>query len=105
MPAKARERRSGDKSMKKEYDFIVNIGIILFSLAVLFQLITLPVEFDASKRAIETLSQSGMLYGEELDSAKKVLQAAAMTYLAATFTAIMSLLRLLFIVGNRRGRD
>ena len=78
---------------------------MLFSLAVLFQLITLPVEFDASRRAIETLSQSGMLYGEELEGAKKVLQAAAMTYLAATFTAIMSLLRLLFIVGNRRGRD
>ena len=88
-----------------QYDFIVNIGIMLFSLAVLFQLITLPVEFDASRRAIETLSQSGMLYGEELEGAKKVLQAAAMTYLAATFTAIMSLLRLLFIVGNRRGRD
>lgn len=88
-----------------QYDFIVNIGIALFSLAVLFQLVTLPVEFDASKRAIETLEQTDTLYGEELEGAKKVLKAAAMTYLAATFTAIMSLMRLILITGNRRGND
>ncbi len=88
-----------------QYDFIVNIGIALFSLAVLFQLVTLPVEFDASKRAIETLEQTNTLYGEELEGAKKVLKAAAMTYLAATFTAIMSLMRLILITGNRRGND
>ncbi len=88
-----------------QYDFIVNIGIALFSLAVLFQLITLPVEFDASRRAIETLEQTDALYGEELEGAKKVLSAAAMTYLAATFTAILSLLRLILIAGNRRGND
>ena len=88
-----------------QYDFIVNIGIALFSFAVLFQLVTLPVEFDASRRAITTLEQSGTLYDEELIGAKKVLSAAAMTYLAATFAAVMSLFRLILIAGNRRGRD
>ena len=87
-----------------QYDFIVNIGIALFSFAVLFQLVTLPVEFDASRRAIATLEQSGTLYDEELIGAKKVLSAAAMTYLAATFSAVMSLFRLILIAGNRRGR-
>ena len=88
-----------------QYDFIVNIVIALFSFAVLFQLVTLPVEFDASRRAIATLEQSGTLYDEELIGAKKVLSAAAMTYLAATFSAVMSLFRLILIAGNRRGRD
>ena len=88
-----------------QYDFIVNIGIALFSFAVLFQLVTLPVEFDASRRAIATLEQNGTLYDEELIGAKKVLSAAAMTYLAATFSAVMSLFRLILIAGNRRGRD
>ena len=88
-----------------QYDFIVNIGIALFSFAVLFKLVTLPVEFDASRRAITTLEQSGTLYDEELIGAKKVLSAAAMTYLAATFSAVMSLFRLILIAGNRRGRD
>ena len=88
-----------------QYDFIVNIGIALFSFAVLFQLVTLPVEFDASRRAIATLEQSGTLYDEELIGAKKVLSAAAMTYLSATFSAVMSLFRLILIAGNRRGRD
>ncbi len=88
-----------------QYDFVVNLGIALFSLAVLFQVITLPVEFDASRRAIATLEQGGALCGEELTGAKKVLTAAAMTYLAATFTAVMSLLRLLLIVAGRRRDD
>lgn len=88
-----------------QYDFIVMLGIALFSLAVLFQLVTLPVEFDASRRAIATLERSRTLRGEELDGAKKVLKAAAMTYLAATFSSVMSLLRLLLIAGNRRGND
>ncbi len=88
-----------------QYDFVVNLGIALFSLAVLFQVITLPVEFDASRRAIATLEQGGTLCGEELTGAKKVLTAAAMTYLAATFTAVMSLLRLLLIVAGRRRDD
>ncbi len=88
-----------------QYDFVVNLGIALFSLAVLFQVITLPVEFDASRRAIATLEQGRTLCGEELTGAKKVLTAAAMTYLAATFTAVMSLLRLLLIVAGRRRDD
>lgn len=88
-----------------QYSFLLNVGIILFSVAVLFQLITLPVEFDASKRAIKALEGQGMLEGEELEGAKKVLKAAALTYVAATFTAILSLLRLLLIAGSRRGND
>lgn len=88
-----------------QYDFVVTVGIALYSLAVLFQLVTLPVEFNASFRAIRALDESGIMYPDELEGAKKVLTAAAMTYLAASFTAIMSLLRLLIIAGNRRGRD
>ncbi len=88
-----------------QYDFVVLIGILLFSFAVLFQLVTLPVELDASKRAIATLERSGALSDEELAGAKKVLFAAALTYLAATFTAVMNLLRLLSIFSSRRGDD
>ncbi|WP_141827921.1 zinc metallopeptidase [Clostridium sp. KNHs216] len=88
-----------------QYDFVVNLGIALYSFAVLFQLATLPVEFNASFRAIRALDEAGILYPDELEGAKKVLRAAAMTYLAASFTAIMSLLRLLVLAGNRRGRD
>ena len=85
-----------------QYDFVVNIGIGLYSLCVLFQMVTLPVEFNASARALQALDATGILYPEELEGAKKVLRAAAMTYVAATFTALMSLLRLLLIFGNRR---
>lgn len=88
-----------------QYDFIVTLGIALFSIAVLFELITLPVEFNASSRAIKTLDESDVMYGQELEGAKKVLKAAAMTYLAATFTSLMSLIRLVLIAGQRRGRD
>lgn len=88
-----------------QYNFVVYFGIALYSFAVLFQLATLPVEFNASFRAIRALDEAGILYPDELEGAKKVLRAAAMTYLAASFTAIMSLLRLLVLAGNRRGRD
>ena len=88
-----------------QYDFVVTIGIALYSLAVLFQLVTLPVEFKASYRAIKALDDAGILYPDELEGAKSVLKAAAMTYLAASFTAIMTLLRLLTIANGRRGRD
>lgn len=88
-----------------QYDFFVYAGIVLYSLVVLFQLVTLPVEFNASMRAVRALDETGILYPDELEGAKKVLTAAAMTYLAASFTAIMTLLRLLLIAGNRRGRD
>ncbi len=88
-----------------QYDFVVNLGIALFSLAVLFQVITLPVEFDASRRAIATLEQGGTLCGEELTGAKKVLTAAAMTYLAGTFMAVMSLLYWISVAAGRRRDD
>ncbi len=79
---------------------LLNIGIILFSATVFFQLITLPVEFNASARAIATLEQRALLQDDELKGAKKVLSAAAMTYVAAAFSAIMSLLRLIIIARN-----
>jgi Zn-dependent membrane protease YugP len=75
----------------------ITIGIILFTAVVAFQLITLPVEFNASKRAIVTLEQKNILYGEEIKGAKAVLSAAAMTYVAAALMAIAQLLRLLFL--------
>ena len=78
-------------------------GIALFALAVLFAIITLPVEFNASKRALAALEANGYLQpGEEMRGAKKVLSAAAMTYVASAFMAIMQLLRLLAIAGSRR---
>lgn len=83
------------------YGWLAIAGIVLFSVAVLFQLVTLPVEFNASRRAIEKLEMTGLLYGEEIKGAKKVLSAAAMTYLAAMITSVLTLLRLLLIVGRR----
>lgn len=81
---------------------LVNFGIILFAAVVLFQLITLPVEFNASRRALTILSDSQYLYDYEIDGAKKVLSAAAMTYVASALTSIMQLLRLIIIANNRR---
>lgn len=81
---------------------LARIGVVLFTLVVLFQLITLPVEFNASRRAIAILSDSGMLGAEETAGAKKVLFAAAMTYVAALFTAILQLLRLVLLTRNKR---
>ena len=82
---------------------LVYAGIALFALAVLFALITLPVEFNASKRALAALEANGYLQpGEEMRGARKVLSAAAMTYVASAFMAIMQLLRLLAIAGARR---
>lgn len=80
---------------------LINVGIILFSLAVLFQLITLPVEFNASKRAIARLGETGILYGDELRHSKKVLDAAALTYVAAAAASILQLLRLVILFGGR----
>lgn len=84
------------------FDPLVTIGILLFSAVLLFQLVTLPVEFNASRRAIRTLADNGILQGEELTGAKKVLGAAAMTYVAAVLVSAMQLLRLVLI--NRRRR-
>lgn len=81
----------------------INLGILAFSLAVLFQIVTLPVEFNASGRAIKILGQSGMLYPEEVQATRKVLTAAALTYVAGAASAILSLLRILILTGNRRG--
>lgn len=78
------------------------IGIACFSLATLFQLITLPVEFNASRRAMEGMRDCGILYGDELPAARKVLNAAAMTYVAALASSLLSLLRLIVIANNRR---
>ena len=83
----------------------IYIAIALYSLATVFQLITLPVEFDASRRAIASLEATGLYRGEELDGSKKVLRAAALTYVAALITSILSLLRFVLIVtGGRRRR-
>ena len=80
---------------------LVTIGILFFSLSVLFTLITLPVEFNASHRAIDLLVADGFLANDEIGGAKKVLSAAAMTYVAAAFAAIAELLHLLAIFGRR----
>lgn len=79
---------------------LIEAGILLFAVIVLFQVITLPVEFNASKRAIATLGGEGILVGSELDGAKRVLGSAALTYVAAVVTAVFSLLRLLLIFGG-----
>ena len=84
---------------------LINIGILLFSLTVLFTLITLPVEFNASSRAMAALSGGGYLTQTELPGAKSVLSAAAMTYVAAALNAILQLLRLLVLTGRTRRDD
>lgn len=78
---------------------LVTVGVILFSAAVLFQLITLPVEFDASRRALESMSVGGILPADQVSGARSVLTAAAMTYLAAALIAVM---QLLYFVGLSR---
>jgi len=77
--------------------FLIDIGIVLFSAAVIFQLVTLPVEFDASRRALLQLKSGGFLAADEIGAAKKVLTAAALTYVAATAVAVLQLIRLLIL--------
>ncbi len=84
---------------------LATFGVILFLAVVLFQIITLPVEFNASNRAVKTLGSHAILDADELSASKKVLSAAAMTYVAATVVAIANLLRLLAITGVGRNRD
>ncbi|MBQ8799750.1 MAG: zinc metallopeptidase [Lachnospiraceae bacterium] len=84
------------------YDTLVPIGIFLFSFAVLFQIVTLPVEFNASSRAVAVLGDSGMVASEELPKVKKVLRAAAYTYLAAAAASALQLLRLILLARRRR---
>lgn len=81
---------------------LMQIGIIFFSFSVLFQLVTLPVEFNASSRALQSMEETGILIAEENDGAKKVLKAAAMTYVAAAAMAIGQLIRMLLLSNRRR---
>jgi len=81
---------------------LVTIGILCFSVTLLFSLITLPVEFNASHRALATLSEGGYVTGEELQGVRTVLDAAALTYVAAAISSLLQLLRLLLISRNRR---
>ena len=88
-----------------QFQPLVFAGILFYATAALFQLVTLPVEFNASARAMKVLEQSEMLAGDELTGAGKVLRAAAMTYVAALLTALAQLLRLILIFGGRRRDD
>jgi len=81
---------------------LLDLGILLFTAAVLFQVITLPVEFNASSRAMRLLDEGGFIVGDEYNHSKKVLRAAALTYVAAMATAVSQLIRLLLIRGRRR---
>ena len=87
------------------YSILVNAGIFCFSLAVLFQLITLPVEFNASHRALVLLQDQGILYADEAAKTRKVLSAAALTYVAGALSSMLQLLRLIILFGNRSRRD
>lgn len=84
------------------FGLLVDIGIILFAAVVVFQLVTLPIEFNASSRALKVIDETGMLYEEEQKGAKKVLSAAAMTYVASLLVSLMSLIRLILRTNNRR---
>ena len=84
------------------WDLLINAGILLFCAVVIFQAVTLPVEFNASRRALRILEDSHILEYDEVRGAKKVLTAAALTYVAAMITALLSLLRLLAIANRRR---
>lgn len=84
---------------------LVYIGIGCFALTLLFELITLPVEFNASNRAIRAISENAILDEEEMKGAKKTLQAAALTYLAAAAVSLAQIIRLILLFGNRRRRD
>lgn len=84
------------------YIYVAYIGVACFALSTLFQLLTLPTEFNASRRALDTIEKYGILYGNEIGSAQKVLSAAALTYVAALAVSIIQLFRLLFIVGMGR---
>lgn len=81
---------------------LVDVGIILFTLVLLFQIVTLPVEFNASKRAIGVIRNTGILYGDEITGAKKVLNAAALTYVAGVIATALQVLRLFLLFGRRR---
>lgn len=87
------------------YTDVIYLGILLFALTFVFQIVTLPVEFNASGRALRILEESGMLYQDEMRGARRVLTAAAMTYIAAAVSTLLQLLRLVLIFGRRNSRD
>ena len=89
-------------SLSYRYISISYLGIICFALCTFFQLITLPVEFNASRRALDSIVSQGFLYDDELVGTKKVLGAAALTYVAALAVSLMQLLRFILLVGGRR---
>ena len=84
---------------------LINIGLALFSLTLLFQLVTLPVEFNASKRAIVALERTHILDESEIPGAREMLRSAAFTYVAATLATALQLIRLFILFGNRNSRD
>ena len=84
---------------------LINLGILMFSLAVLFQIVTLPVEYNASHRAVALLDSIGILEGREVGQTRQVLNAAALTYVAAAAASLLQLLRLMLLFGNRRRND
>ncbi len=86
-------------------DVLMNVGIWFFAASVLFQIVTLPVEFNASGRAIKILGESGYLESDEIPMVRKVLGSAAMTYVAAAAVSVANLLRLMALANSRRGRD
>ena len=85
--------------------FLIQVGLLCFFFGVLFQLITLPVEFIASGSAVRILRETGMMSDDEMSKTKKVLSAAAMTYVAAAAASILSMLRLIILFGGNRRRD
>ena len=84
---------------------IAILGLLAYCLVAVFQFVTLPVEFNASNRALRTLDEKGILYSDELPKAKKVLSAAAMTYVAALVSSLLTILRLLILILNATGRN
>lgn len=87
------------------FGLLINIGLLLYAAVFIFQLVTLPVELNASKRAIDVIEETGLLFGDESEGAKKVLKAAAMTYVAAMLVALANLLRfILKLTANSRRR-
>ena len=87
------------------FNFLLPIGIALFSFTLIFQIVTLPVEFDASFRALDLLLGKGILSNNEIESSKKVLRAAALTYVAGVITSFLTLLRYIIIYNSRNRRD
>ena len=92
-------------SLGRLSNFFIYLGIACFGLSLVFQLVTLPVEFNASRRALDAISQTGILTEDEQVGARKTLTAAALTYVAATAAALAQLLRLLVLFGNRNRRN